>query len=265
MIADRDFKAMKIHPFQLNTLRGVVIPLGLLVWWELESHRDAAHAYMFAPLESVASAALDAVRSGELLSNWWASLVRTSIGFLIGTILGLTLGGLMNFSRWVEALVGPLYHAIRQVPLLGWIPLISLWLGNGEDSKLFVIALAAFYPTTLNTYEGLRNVEGKYIAVAQVLKLSRWQQFWNITFPHALPNVFAGLLQATAFAWLSSIGGEFFFNPGPGLGTMMVNGQTSMQTEVVMVVVIAITLTGFAMNAMLFQLSRYSLQWRSAT
>jgi sulfonate transport system permease protein len=256
---------MKIRLFHLNTLRGVVLPLALLVWWEVESHRDAAHAYTFVPLESVASAAIDAIRSGELLFNWWASLLRTSTGFLIGTGLGLTLGALMNFSRWVEVLVGPLYHAIRQVPLLGWIPLISLWFGNGEDSKLFVIALAAFYPTTLNTYEGLRNVDEKYLAVAQVLKLSRWQQFWHVTFPHALPSVFAGLLQATAFAWLSSIGGEFFFNPGPGLGTMMVNGQTSMQTEVVMVAVITITLTGFAMNALLIRLSRYSLRWRSTT
>lgn len=256
---------MSIRPFQLNTLRGVVLPLALAVWWEFESHRDAAHAYSFVPLESVASAAFDAVRSGDILSNWWASLVRTSIGLLLGAGLGLTLGALMNFSRWVEALAGPLYHAIRQVPLLGWIPLISLWFGNGEDSKLFVIALAAFYPTTLNTYEGLRSVEEKYLAVAQVLKLSRWQQFWHVTFPNALPSVFAGLLQATAFAWLSSIGGEFFFNPGPGLGTMMMNAQTTMQTATVMVTVIVIALTGFAMNALLFQLSRHSLQWRSTT
>ncbi len=253
---------MKIHPFQLKPLRGVVLPLALLVWWEFESHRDAAHAYTFVPLESVASAAVDAVRSGELLSNWWASLVRTSTGLLIGAGLGLTLGALMNFSRWVEAIAGPLYHAIRQVPLLGWIPLISLWFGNGEYPKLLVIALAAFYPTTLNAYEGLRNVEEKYLAVAQVLKLSPWQKFWHVTFPNALPSVFAGLLQATAFAWLSSIGGEFFFNPGPGLGTMMMNGQTTMHTEVVMVTVIVITLTGFAMNAFLFRVSRYSLQWR---
>ena len=256
---------MKIRPFKLDTLRGFVLPLALLVWWELESHRDAAHTYTFVPLEAVASAGVDALRSGDLFSNWWASLLRTSAGLLVGSALGLSLGALMNFSRWVNALAGPLYHAIRQVPLLGWIPLISLWFGNGEYSKFLVIAMAAFYPTTLNTYEGLRNVEEKYLAVAQVLKLSRWQQFCHVTFPHSLPSVFAGLLQATAFAWLSSIGGEFFFNPGPGLGTMMVNAQTNMRTEVVMVTVIAITLTGFAMNALLFRLSRYTLQWRSTT
>lgn len=256
---------MEKHLVHLNALRGMVLPIALLVWWEFESHRDAAHAFTFVPLESVLSAGIDAVRDGDLLSNWWASLLRTSIGFLIGAGLGVLLGALMNSSRWVEILVGPIYHAVRQVPLLGWIPLISLWFGNGEYSKLFVIALAAFYPTTLNTYEGLRHVDEKYLAVARVLRVSRWQQFWHLTLPNAMPSVFAGLLQATAFAWLSSIGGEFFFNPGPGLGTMMMNSQTGMQTDLVMVIVIFITLTGFGMNALLFRISRFSLRWRSTT
>jgi sulfonate transport system permease protein len=189
-------------------------------------------------------------------------VVRTLTGFLAGSALGITLGALMISSRWIDRLVNPVYHAIRQVPLLGWIPLISLWFGNGEPSKLFVVGLASFYPTVLNTYEGLRNVDEKYLAVAQVLKLNHWQVLWHVTFPNALPSIYAGLMQATAFAWLSSIGSEFFFNPGPGLGTMMMNGQSSFHMEIVMVTVVVISLTGFAMNTLLFRLSRCSLRWR---
>ena len=114
----------------------------------------------------------------------------------------------------------------------------------------------------LNTYEGLRNIDEKYISVAQVLKLTRWQVLWHVTFPNALPGIYAGLMQATAFAWLSSIGSEFFFNPGPGLGTMMMNGQSNFHMEIVMVTVVVISLTGFAMNTLLFRLSRRSLRWR---
>ncbi len=249
-------------PYKLNALRGAVLPLTLLAWWEFESHQNAAHTYTFVPLESVAGRLFDTLVSGDLVRDWWASLVRTSTGLFVGAGLGITIGSLMNFSRWADRLINPLYHAVRQVPLLGWIPLISLWFGNGEYSKFFVIALAAFYPTALNTYEGLRNVEPKYLAVAEVLKLNRWQVLRRVTFPNALPSVFAGLLQATAFAWLSSIGSEFFFNPGPGLGTMMINGQTAMKTDVVMVTVIAITLSGIGMNTLVFRLSRYSLEWR---
>jgi len=249
-------------PFKLTALRGLVLPLALLTWWEFESHRDAAHTFTFVPLESIAASFFDTLRSGDLISNWWASVVRTLTGFLVGAGLGITLGALMIFSRWIDRLINPIYHAIRQVPLLGWIPLISLWFGNGEYSKLFVVALASFYPTVLNTYEGLRNIDEKYISVAQVLKLTRRQFLWHVTFPNALPGIYAGLMQATAFAWLSSIGSEFFFNPGPGLGTMMMNGQSNFHMEIVMVTVVVISLTGFAMNTLLFRLSRRSLRWR---
>jgi sulfonate transport system permease protein len=169
----------------------------------------------------------------------------------------------MAVSRIADRSINPLYHAIRQVPLMGLIPLISLWFGNGESSKLFIVSLAAFYPSVLNTYEGLRNTDAKYIAVASVYRLSAWQRLRCVTLPSALPSIFTGLMQATAFTWLSSVGSEFFFNPGPGLGNMMLNGQAAFRMDVVMVSVAAIGLTGFAMNTLIVFASRRALRWRS--
>ena len=135
------------------------LPLALLAGWEALSRQDAANAYAFVPLSSIGRAAVELLGNGELLVNLFASLARTSGGLLFGVIAGLALGVLMALSKVADRLIGPLFHAIRQVPMLGWIPLIAMWFGNGEFSKVLIVSLAAFYPMVLNTYEGFTQVE----------------------------------------------------------------------------------------------------------
>jgi sulfonate transport system permease protein len=244
-------------------LRGTLLPLALLGAWEYTAHRDSLHAFIFVPLEQVAVSFVTLLGNGELWSNWLASFGRTTSGFALGGATGITLGAVMAVSRWADRLINPLYHAIRQIPLLGWIPLISLWFGNGESSKLFVVALASFYPICLNTYEGLTKVDRRYLAVGAVFTLNRWQTLRHITLPAAMPSIFTGLMQAIAFAWISSVASEFFFNPGPGLGNLMLNGQASFQMQIVFVAVIMISLTGTAMNAVILRTAGRTLRWRS--
>ena len=247
----------------LPDLRGLVLPIATLVAWDVVAHQGTAHAYVFVPLEQVLVAAWEGVRSGDLLSGWAASLVRTATGFVIGATLGIALGAVMATWRIADALINPVYQAIRQVPLLGFIPLISLWFGNDEPSKLLVVSLAAFYPTVLNTYEGLRGANIKHLDVGRLFLASRWQAFRRIILPGALPAVFTGLMQAVAFAWLSSIGSELFFDPGPGLGNLMLNGQAAFRMDVVLVAVILIGVTGYLSNTAISLIAARVLRWRN--
>lgn len=242
--------------------RGLALPLLAVLLWQVNAHRDEVHSYVFVPLEGVVAGFIEYGESGELLVNWWASLLRTTTGFAIGAGAGIALGAFMALWRPAEKAIYPLYNAVRQVPLLGWIPLISLWFGNGAESKVFIVVLASFYPTVLNTFEGLTRIDRRHQAVGQVYRVNRWQYLRHIAFPSALPSVYAGLMQAVAFAWLSSIGGEFFFNPGPGLGNLMLNGQAAFRMEVVFLSVIVIALTGYLMNAALLYLAARTLKWR---
>ena len=221
------------------------------------------HAYVFVPLEGVWAYFLEALGNGDLARSWSASLIRTGAGFAIGAALGVTLGAIMAVWKIADALINPIYQAIRQVPLLGYIPLISLWFGNGEPSKLLIISLAAFYPTVLNTYEGLKGAEQKHLNVGRVFLANRWQTLRYITLLGALPSVFTGLMQAVAFAWLSSVGSELFFNPGPGLGNLMLNGQAAFRMDVVLLAVIFIGVTGFLTNELLTHVANRVLRWRS--
>lgn len=242
---------------------GLIVPLTLLLLWELQSRRGGGHSYAFVPLEAIGASFVALLQSGELVANMLASLRRAVTGLLLGGMAGIALGAAMASSALVDRIVGPVYHSVRQVPLLGWLPLIGLWLGNGDGSKLLIVSLAAFYPTVLNSYEGLKNVEARYLEVGRVLGFNRWQLFEHIALPAALPFIVTGLFQALAFAWISTIGTEILFGSGSGLGTLMQHAQAASRLDVVIVCVAGVGLMGFLMNSGFARVGRHVLRWQS--
>jgi sulfonate transport system permease protein len=243
--------------------KGWVVPILILLVWEYMAHQDPSHAYAFASIEDMIKATKETWATGELPQSLNASISRAVIGLLIGGGIGFILGTLMSVSRLVDSIFGPIYHLLRQVPLLGLTPLLSLWLGNGDPAKLFVVCLSAFYPLVLATYESLNQVEAKYREVGSVFKLSRSATFFRILLPAALPNIFTGLSFALAFAWLATIGSEILFNAGAGLGNMMMNAQSLSRMDTLIVVTILIGLLGFSMNFVINRLGDYLFRWRN--
>ncbi len=246
----------------LKSCRGWVLPVLLLGAWEFTSHRDAVHAYAFVPLEQLVSALRELLHSGELLLNLKGSLIRTSVGMAIGVSAGVAVGILMAFSSTALTLINPIYQSIRQVPLLGLTPLIALWIGNGEPAKIFIIALASFYPMVLNTYEGLRNVDARYSEVGFVYGLSRAQMLRSVLLPGSLPSFFSGLQQAVPFAWIAAIGGELLLNAGAGLGNLMMTAETSARMDIIILSTATVAALGIAMSHLVSLWSSHALRWR---
>ena len=125
------------------------------------------------------------------------------------------------------------------------------------------MSLAAFYPIVLNTFEGMRGVEKKYIEVSSVLKFNRFQLFINVLLPAAMPSILTGVMHALAFAWISTVGTELLFSTGPGLGGLMQIAQEASRMDIVIIAVASIGLTGLLMNTGLSRISQYLLRWRS--
>jgi sulfonate transport system permease protein len=246
----------------VGSWRGWVLPVLLLGGWEYTAHRDAAHAYAFVPLEQVIVAFRQLIGNEELLLNLKGSLWRASGGLVIGVGAGVLTGLLMAFSGLARTLINPIYQSIRQVPLLGLTPLIALWVGNGEPAKIFIIALAAFFPMVLNVYEGLRNVDGRYGEVGYAFGLSRAQVLKRVLVPASLPSFFSGLQQAVPFAWIAAVAGELLFNVGAGLGNLMMVAETNARMDVIIVCTATIALMGIAMSQLVSFWSGYALRWR---
>lgn len=243
-------------------VRGLLIPLLLIVLWQYVSGQSATHRYAFVPLQNIGITFLELVNNGELWINLLGSIERTGIGLISGVTVGFLLGVAMFFSRIVLVSVYPLYNAIRQVPLLGLTPLIGLWLGNGNEAKVFIISLAAFYPMVLNTYEGLRNVDKRFREVGSLYGFSVWQQFRHILLPAAVPSLITGLLLAIPFSWITCIGSELLFNAGAGLGNLMMTAELAARMDIILICALVVTVIGILMNYSVSRLGNYLLRWR---
>ncbi len=243
-------------------IRGLLIPALLIAAWQYASTLGASQAYAFVPLQQVWHALLHLLENGELWLNTLGSLQRTLSGLLIGSVSGLLLGTLLALSKTLNAIVSPLFHSLRQVPLLGLTPLIGLWLGNGESAKVFIISLAAFYPLVINTFEGLKNNEAKYQELGFLYHFSLWKSFWKIRLPQAMPHILTGMMLAVPFAWITTIGSELLFNAGAGLGNLMMQAEVGAQMDIILICAVVVTLSGIVMTYAVRKLSSYLLKWR---
>jgi sulfonate transport system permease protein len=234
----------------------------VLLAYELAARTSTAHSYAFVPLAQLWQALLEVLASGELVANIGASLRVVLQGSLIGGGIGLAIGGAMAYSKPVAAFVSPLFNAWRPVPTLGMIPLIALWFGNGPTAKLVLVCLAAAEPMILNTYEGLRGVDSRYLDGGRVLTFSRWQLFRLVQLPAALPSIFTGAQHALGFAWIATIGAELLFTIGPGLGGVMEHAQLAARMDIVIVCVVAIGVVGLIINTAFTRFATYMLRWR---
>lgn len=241
---------------------GVFAVVTLLVAYEIAARTSDAFSYAFVPLEQLAHALLEISVSGELLDNILASLNVVLRGLLIGGSIGVIVGGAMAYSKPIAVFINPLFNAWRPVPMLGMIPLIALWFGNGETSKLVLVCLAAAEPMILNTYEGLRGTDTRYVEGGRALTFSRWQVFRLVQLPAALPSMFTGLQHALGFAWIATIGAELLFTIGPGLGGVMERAQLAARMDIVIVCVVAIGVVGLIINTAVTRLSTHLLRWR---
>jgi len=248
-----------------SVLIGGVLPALLALLWEFAARRGGAASYAFTPIGQIADSFVTMLQNGMLLGDLWASLRRTLLALLIGGGSGLLLGTALGIFRPLSIGVSPLINIFRQVPILGWLPLIALWLGNGDGARLLLVSLAAFYPTVLNTQKGFDAADRKLIEAGMLYQFSRWQRVRFIALPSALPLIFTGISQALSFAWIATIGVELLFSASAGLGTEMVNAQVSARTDIIMICILCVGVMGFLLNHGLMLTRNHLLRWhRSA-
>ncbi len=245
-------------------LRPFYVPALLLVAWELLSRVSVSFRYAFVPVREISTGLFEILTNGQLLENLLASLQTTVIGLVIGSMLGLLLGSLMGVSRIAHDIISPLFNAWRPVPTLGFIPLIALWFGSGELSKIVIVVLAAFEPMVLNTYEGLRDSDSKHREVGALFQFNRRQLFFSVQLPSALPMIVTGVLHALGFAWIATIGCELLFTVGPGLGGLMEHAQMAGRMDIIILCVASIGVVGLVMNLLVEWAARRLLRWRNA-
>ncbi|HEX6210677.1 MAG TPA: ABC transporter permease [Methylomirabilota bacterium] len=236
--------------------------LGLLVLWEAVTRTGwVPPLFLPSPL-GVLAAGLDLLRTGELLTHLGTSLQRILLGFGLGALGGVSVGLAVGVFSLAEAIGTPLIAATFPVPKIALLPLLILWLGIGEASKVAVIMLGVFFPMAINTYTGVRHADPQLLRAAVSFGAGRWSVIRKVMLPSALPMIFAGLKLGAGTALLLLVAAEMIA-ASSGIGFLILNAQNLMETTTLMVGIVLLSLLGLASHWLLSRLERVAIPWKA--
>lgn len=222
---------------------GFIVPIVLLIaWWAVTA------AGVFTPVQlpspaAVVEATIGLIQRGDLWAHIGISVQRVLIGFGIGAVLGMVFGAVLGLSRWCDALLTPLLGALRAVPSLAWVPLLILWMQIGEDSKVTLIAIGAFFPVFTTLYAGLQHVDPHLVEAGRAFGYKGYRLFKTIQLPAVVPSIFSGLRLALAQAWLFLVAAELIAS-SMGLGFLLTDSQNNGRTDRLILAIILLAVLG---------------------
>ncbi len=230
-----------------KTILALVIPVIIIMIWFYTTTYMVIPKGILPTIPDVGQTFLEMLKSGQLENDIEVSISRVLKGYCISVVLGVTLGSLIGMYRSIKELFVPVITVIRQIPMIAWIPLIILWCGIGETSKVVIIVLVAFFQILVNTQSGIESTPKGYIEVARLYKLGRWKTFIKVYLPHAIPQILVGLRLGLGGSWMAVVAAELIAATS-GIGYRMSFARSNMQSNVVIVCMIVVGLVGVLMD-----------------
>lgn len=231
-----------------KTLRNkLLLPALLLILWWAAARSGYWSAYLLPPPEKVLRALGELAGSGMLLKSMQMSILRVAAGFSLAVAAAMLLGIWYGLNGTVRAVTRPLIDFARNVPPLSLIPLLILWFGIGEPSKVALIFLAAFFPVFLNVEKGFSCCDPQLQEVGTVFGLTKGQIFRRILLPNAVPDILVGMQVGLGYSWRALVGAEMIAAES-GLGYLILDAQYMARTDKVIAGILVIGLTGCCCN-----------------
>lgn len=229
-------------------LISLIVPALLLLVWEICAGNGLIKETIMPRPTKIGYTLWELILNGKLEKDIFISLRRVFFGYMFGSVFGVLAGILLGLFPKANAFLKLLVEVLRPIPIIAWVPVLILWVGIDENSKIIVIAIGTFWPVLLNVIGGITNVDKKYLEVATIFMKSRLTVITKVVLPAALPSIFTGLRIASGSALMGVIGAEMFA-ASSGLGYMVTYAREMAQPAKMLGGVFVIGVLGCIINA----------------
>ncbi|WAG14339.1 taurine ABC transporter permease TauC [Aeromonas hydrophila] len=236
----------------------------LALWWLVARLGLISPLFLPPPAQVLKQFATLAGPQGFMDATLWqhlaASLQRILIALAAATLCGVTVGLAMGLSPTLRGMLDPLIELYRPVPPLAYLPLMVIWFGIGETSKVLLIYLAIFAPVAMATLAGVQGAKQVRLRAARALGANRWQVLWYVIVPGALPDILTGLRIGLGVGWSTLVAAELIAATR-GVGFMVQAAGEFLATDVVLAGILVIALIAFTLELGLRALQRRLTPW----
>lgn len=229
---------------------GALIPVAILAVWQWVSTSGLVAISVLPSPEMVWLAAVDLTERG-LFGHYIAiSTQRVLVGFAFGALIGLLLGAVVGLSRLANILLAPSLGGIRAVPSLAWVPLLILWFGIGEESKVVLIAIGAFFPVYTIVGAALQHVDAHLLEAGRAFGLHGIKLFATVQLPAVVPSMVSALRLALAQSWLFLVAAELIAS-SMGLGFLLLDSGQNGRIDRIFLAIISLAVLGKLTDSLL--------------
>jgi ABC-type nitrate/sulfonate/bicarbonate transport system permease component len=189
------------------------------------------------------------------------SIWRVAQAFFLATLLGVSFGLMLGWSRSFKEYVFPVFEMLRPIPILAWVPLAIVMFIATESAVIYLAFLASFFATALNTMLGVESIDESYIRAADCLGANRWQVFRHVIIPGALPFIFTGLQISIGVSWFSLVAAEMVSGQY-GLGYVINTSYMMVRYPTIVIGMATLGIVGYVTSAMVRIAGDYLMEWR---
>lgn len=242
---------------------GFILVAALLALWELGSAQQWVDPVSVPQVSAIFGSWFQSIVDGELFAQLLPTLRRIALGFGFAVAAAVPLGLLMGSSSFVYRLLEPITEFIRPIPSSAYIPVAILFLGIGDEMKVFVIFLACVFPILLNTYGGVRGVDAVLVDTGRTFGISRGRALWQIMLPAALPSILTGMRISLGIALIVSVVSEMI-SGNSGIGYFILDMQRVFRVPEMFAGIFTLGVLGYLINLAFLRIEGRFLRWRGA-
>lgn len=252
-----------ISRFNVKSMLLVIVPpILLIMFWQYAADVGWLSPHILPAPSKIWDAFVSFWTDHTYQDYFLISAQRVLKGFAIGVVIGLFLGIVMAIFSPVNSALSVITGILRPIPMVGWLPIVLIWMGIGENSKVAVITIGCFWSVFINTMDGIKGVNNQYLEVAKILEKGQITTLAKVILPASLPSILTGIRLGFANAWRGVVSAEML-GAASGIGYMIAYARNISRMDIMMIGLLTIGIVGCLLDIVVIAVQDRILKWYS--